>query len=59
MANRVIPVETKVKVMQECLRLVDVEDVAARRGVSPGRSMGGIPRAGKSIPKQIGPARPT
>jgi transposase-like protein len=35
MANRVIPIATKVKVMQECLRLVDVEDVAARHGVSP------------------------
>jgi len=35
MANRVIPVETKVKVMQECLRLVHVEEVAARYGVSP------------------------
>jgi hypothetical protein len=35
MANRIIPIETKVKVMQECLRLVDVERVAARYGVSP------------------------
>src|SRR5512132_984118 len=35
MANRVIPTATKVKVMQECLRLVDVELVAARYGVSP------------------------
>lgn len=35
MANRVIPTATKVKVMQECLRLVDVEDVAARYQVSP------------------------
>jgi hypothetical protein len=35
MANRVIPVETKVKVMQECLRLVNVEEVAARHNVSP------------------------
>src|SRR6266566_5012811 len=35
MANRVIPIETKVKVMQECLRLVDVERVAAHYGVSP------------------------
>jgi len=34
MANRVISVETKVKVMQECLRLVNVEEVAARHGVS-------------------------
>ena len=36
MPNRIIPVETKVKVMNECLRLVDVEEVAARSGVSPG-----------------------
>jgi hypothetical protein len=36
MANRIIPVETKVKVMNECLRLVDVEEVAACAGVSPG-----------------------
>jgi hypothetical protein len=36
MANRVIPIETKVKVMQECLCLVDVEEVAACDGVSPG-----------------------
>ena len=36
MANRIIPVETKVKVMEECLRLVDVERLAAREGVSPG-----------------------
>ncbi len=35
MANRVIPIATKVKIMQECLQLVDVEDVAARYGVSP------------------------
>jgi len=35
MANRVIPTATKVKVMQECLHLVDVEGVAARYGVSP------------------------
>jgi hypothetical protein len=35
MANRVIPITTKVKIMQECLRLVDVEGVAARHGVSP------------------------
>jgi hypothetical protein len=35
MANRVIPVETKVKVMEECLQLVDVEEVAAHHGVSP------------------------
>jgi transposase-like protein len=34
MANSVIPVETKIKVMQECLRLVDMEAVAARHGVS-------------------------
>jgi hypothetical protein len=34
-ANRIIPVETKVKVMQECLRLVDVEEVAAPHGLSP------------------------
>jgi hypothetical protein len=36
MPNRIIPVETKVKVMNECLRLVDVEEVAARDGVNPG-----------------------
>ncbi len=35
MANRVIPVETKVKVMQECLRLVDVEGVADHHDGSP------------------------
>jgi hypothetical protein len=35
MANRIIPIETKVKVMRECLRLVDVERVAARYGVRP------------------------
>lgn len=35
MANRVIPTATKVKIMQECLRLVNVELVAARYGVSP------------------------
>jgi hypothetical protein len=34
MANRIIPTETKVKVMQECLYLVDVGVVAARCGVS-------------------------
>lgn len=31
----VIPVEVKVQVMEECLRLVDVEEVAARHGVNP------------------------
>jgi hypothetical protein len=36
MVNRIIPVETTVKMMNECLRLVDVEEVAARDGVSPG-----------------------
>ena len=36
MGNRITPVETKVKVMNECLRLVDVEEVAVRAGVSPG-----------------------
>jgi len=36
LANRIIPVETKVKIMNECLCLVDVEEVAARDGVSPG-----------------------
>lgn len=36
MPNRVIPTETKVNAMQECLHLVDVEAVAARHGVSPG-----------------------
>lgn len=36
MANRIIPIETKVKVMQECLCLVNVERVAARDGVSTG-----------------------
>ena len=36
MANRIIPVETKVKVMNECLRLVNVEQFAAREGVSLG-----------------------
>jgi len=36
MPNRIIPVETKVKAMNECLHLVDVEEVAARNGVSPG-----------------------
>jgi hypothetical protein len=36
LANRIIPIETKVKIMNECLRLVNVEEVAARDGVSPG-----------------------
>jgi hypothetical protein len=36
MANRIIPVETKVKIMDECLCVVNVEEVAARNGVSPG-----------------------
>ena len=36
MANRIIPVETKVKIMNECLCVVNVEEVAARNGVSPG-----------------------
>ena len=35
MANRIIPVDTKVKVMDECLCLVDVEQLATREGVSP------------------------
>lgn len=34
--NKVIPVETKVKVMEESLRLSDVEEIAVRYGVSPG-----------------------
>lgn len=36
MPNREIPTETKVEVMEECLRLVDVEQVAGRHGVSAG-----------------------
>jgi hypothetical protein len=36
LANRIIPVETKVKIMNECLQLVNVEEVAACHGVSPG-----------------------
>jgi hypothetical protein len=36
MSNRKIPTETKVEVMEECLRLVDVEEVAGRHGVSAG-----------------------
>jgi hypothetical protein len=36
MSNRKIPTETKVEVMEECLRLVDVEEVAERHGVSVG-----------------------
>lgn len=34
--NKVIPVETKVKVMEESLRLSDVEGIAVCYGVSPG-----------------------
>lgn len=36
MANRDIPIETKVEVMAECLRLIDVEPIATRHGVSDG-----------------------
>lgn len=36
MPNREIPTETKVKVMEECLSLVNVEATAADYGVSPG-----------------------
>lgn len=36
MPNREIPTETKVKVMTECLSLVNVEAAAADYGVSPG-----------------------
>lgn len=36
MPNRIIPLDTKVQVMEECLRLVNVEPVATRYGVSPG-----------------------
>jgi transposase-like protein len=36
MANRKIPIETKVKVMAECLSLVNVEATAADYGVSSG-----------------------
>jgi hypothetical protein len=36
MANREIPVETKVQVMEACLCLVNVEATAAEYGVSPG-----------------------
>jgi len=36
MPNREIPTETKVKVMEECLSLVNVEAIAADYGVSPG-----------------------
>lgn len=36
MANREIPTATKVKVMEECLSLVNVEATAADYGVSPG-----------------------
>jgi hypothetical protein len=34
--NKIIPVETKVKVMEGSLQLSDVEEIAARYGVSPG-----------------------
>ena len=34
--NRIIPLETKVKVMQECLSLVNVEKIAASYEVSAG-----------------------
>lgn len=34
--NRVIPIETKVKVMEQCLRLHQVEEIATQHGVSPG-----------------------
>ena len=36
MTNKRIPIETKVRVMEECLCLVDVERVATGRGVSAG-----------------------
>lgn len=36
MSNRKIPVETKVKVMEECLTLVNIEATAADNGISPG-----------------------
>ncbi|GEM_PF-1303768 len=36
MSNRKIPAETKVEVMEKCLCLVDVEEVADRHGVSVG-----------------------
>jgi hypothetical protein len=36
MPNREIPIETKIKVMEECLILVNVEATAAAYGVSPG-----------------------
>lgn len=35
MSNRIIPIEIKVQAMEESLRLVNVEAVAARHGVSP------------------------
>lgn len=34
--NRVIPIETKVKVMEQCLQLYQVEETATQHGVSPG-----------------------
>jgi transposase-like protein len=36
MSNREIPIETKVKVMEKCLSLVNVEAAATEYGVSPG-----------------------
>ncbi len=36
MSNKEIPTETKIKVMEECLSLINVEATAADYGISPG-----------------------